>query len=87
MGKHWSPRNYPRFIIFPINRFVEGYFIRKTQNLNGVEILPIILGDGAFPIRTWLQKPYGNAVLSEEQRYFHFRLSRSRLVTEGRLED
>ena len=56
---------------------------QKTQNLNGVEIPPIILGDGAFPIRTWLQKPYGNAVLSEEQGYFNFRLSRTRLVIEG----
>ena len=88
MDKHWSARKYPRFIIFPINRFVEGYFIGKSDwaenpKSQGVEIPPIILGDGAFPIRTWLQKPYGNAVLSEEQRYFNFRLSKGRLVTEG----
>ena len=56
---------------------------QKTQTLNGVEIPPIILGDGAFPLRTWLLKPYGNAVLTEDQRYFNFRLSRARLVTEG----
>ena len=28
-------------------------------------------------------KPYGNAILTPEQRYFNYRLSRARMVTEG----
>ena len=49
----------------------------------GAKIHPLILGDSAFPFKTWLMKPYTNAILSEEQRYFNYRLSRARMVTEG----
>ena len=51
-----------------------------------VDIPPLILGDSAFPFHTWLMKPYGNAVLTPEQRYFNYRLSRARMVTEGAYE-
>ncbi|XP_028417137.1 protein ANTAGONIST OF LIKE HETEROCHROMATIN PROTEIN 1-like [Dendronephthya gigantea] len=44
---------------------------------------PLIVGDSAFPLAPWLMKPYTNAVLSPEQRYFNYRLSRARMVTEG----
>ena len=30
-----------------------------------------------------MMKPYGNAVLTPKQRYFNYRLSRARMVTEG----
>ena len=53
------------------------------QLIDDVEIPPLILGDGAFPLRTFLMKPHGDAVLSDEKRYFNFRHSRARLVTEG----
>lgn len=49
---------------------------------NAVTIPPMILGDSAFPFKTWLQKPYTNAILTPEQRYFNYRLSRARMVTE-----
>ena len=54
----------------------------KMQVCNDVEIPPMILGDGAFPFRTWLIKPYGNAIPSEEERYLNYRLSRARMVIE-----
>ena len=44
---------------------------------------PLIVGDSAFPLVPWLMKPYTNAVLSAKQRYFNYRLSRARMVTEG----
>ena len=44
---------------------------------------PLIVGDSAFPIAPWLMKPYTDAVLSPKQRYFNYRLSRARMVTEG----
>lgn len=46
-------------------------------------VYPLILGDSAFPLQSWLMKPYTNAVLSKEQRNFNYRLSRARMVTEG----
>ena len=53
------------------------------RTVGGDNISPINLGDGAFPMRSWLMKPYGDAILSEEKRYFNYRLSRARMVTEG----
>ena len=42
----------------------------------------MLIGDSAFPFRTWLLKPYTKSVLDEHQRYFNYRLSRARMVTE-----
>ena len=42
----------------------------------------LILGDSAFPFKTWLTKPFTNAVLTPQQHYFNYRLSRARMVTE-----
>ena len=42
----------------------------------------MILGDSAFPFRIWLLKPYSTAVLSAEQHYFNYLLSRGRMVSE-----
>ena len=53
------------------------------KELDGVQISPILLGDSAFTHHTWLQKPYSHAVLSEEQSYFNYRLSRARMVVES----
>ena len=55
----------------------------KTSTINNIDIPPLILGDGAFPPRTWLAKPYGDAILTPEKRYFNYRLSRSRMIVEG----
>ena len=51
------------------NNIIGGNFLpNKVQVLENVEIPPMILGDGAFPLRTWMVKPHGDAVLSEEKR-------------------
>ena len=55
----------------------------QVIEVNDVEIPPIILGDGAFPLQSWMMKPHGDAVLTQEKAYFNFRLSRARMVTEG----
>ena len=50
---------------------------------------PFILGDSAFQFQAWLMKPFTNAVLTPQQHYFNYRLSRARMVTEdayGRLK-
>ena len=49
----------------------------------------VILGDPAYPLLTWLMKPYTGTGLSQEQRRFNYRLSRACIVVEcafGRLE-
>ena len=61
-----------------------GYVLPQgARTVQQEGILPINLGDGAFPMKSWLLKPYGNAILTAEQSYFNYRLGRSRMVTEG----
>ena len=69
-------------------------FPQKTKKLvcPGKEIaMPIVLlGDAAYPLKTWLLKPYTNrANLTAAQRVFNYRLSRARMTIEstfGRLK-
>ena len=82
------PGNSHDSIIFQVTdlfqSITEGDTIPNiAKNENGVMISPLILGDSAFPFRKWLMKPFTNAVLSREERYFDYRLSRARMVTEG----
>ena len=62
----------------------ENNDLRSMSKREGTtNIYPLIVGDSAFPFSTWLMKPYSNAILTPEQRYFNYRLSRARMVTEG----
>ena len=54
-----------------------------AQREGNLDMPPLLLGDSAFPFHTWHMKPYGNAVLTPEQRYFNYRLSRARMATKG----
>ena len=61
-----------------------------TRNINGVDIPLLILGDPAYPLTTWLMKPYSDCGnLSRKQRKFNCHVSRARVVVEnafGRLK-
>ena len=48
-----------------------------------LNVPPLVVADSAFPLRGWLMKPYTDAVVSPQQKYFNYRLSRARMVTEG----
>ena len=48
----------------------------------GILIPPLIIGDSVFPLEEWLMKPNTNAVLTEKQHNFDYRLSRARMVVE-----
>lgn len=62
----------------------QGNFIPEIgKEVHGRTVPPLVLGDSAFPFQRWLMKPYTNAVLTPKQRYFNYRLSRARMVTEG----
>ena len=45
------------------------------QYMEDIEILPIILGDGAFLLRTFMMKLYGDAILPDDKLYFDYRNS------------
>ena len=53
------------------------------KDIGRVLIPPLVLDDSAFPFKTWLMKPYGNAVLTQRQKYLNYWLSRARMVTKG----
>ena len=62
----------------------EGELIPNIGKTIGKRTIPTVkLGDSAFPLQTWLMKPYTDATLTEEQRYFNYRLSRAHMVTGG----
>ena len=54
----------------------------KAHKVKECAVPPLILGDGAFPLKAWLMKPFGSANVTEMQRNFNYRLSRARMVTE-----
>ena len=60
------------------------------RTILGKPIPLCIIGDSAYPIQTWLMKPFSdNTALSPQQKYFNYRLSHSRIVVEnafGRLK-
>ena len=58
-----------------------------TTIIQGVEVPICIIGHSACPLLGWLMKPYPeNRRLKEEQNYFNFRLSSSRMVIESMLK-
>lgn len=60
------------------------------RTILGEQIPLCIVGDSAYPIQTWLMKPFAhNTSLTAQQKCFNYRLSRARIVVEnafGRLK-
>lgn len=66
------------------NRIVSGKTLIDSGFIEGgVRLDPIILGNSAFGVKPWLMKPFTNAVLSTDQKYFNYRLSRARMIVES----
>ena len=65
-------------------RQITENIIPNTGNTeDGQVTTPLLVRDSAFPFRTWLLKPFTSAMLTPEERYFNYCLSRALTVTEG----
>ena len=62
----------------------------NSIKISGKDIFPFLLVDSAYPLSTWLMKPFPhNSLLSDSQKTFNYQLSRARIVVEnafGRLK-
>ena len=54
-----------------------------TKKIGESEVPPLIVGDSAFPLSIFLMKPFTDGEPNEMQKYFNYRLSRSRMVVES----
>ena len=86
-GSCGFPGNSHDAIIFKSTKLWDalqnGLLPNIAKAVGEVSIPPLVVGNSAFPLQSWLMKPYTNATLSPKQRYFNYRLSRARMVTEG----
>ena len=61
-----------------------------SRAILGKSIFPFLVGDSAYPLSTWLMKPFPHgSTLTDNQKNFNYRLSRARIVSEnafGRLK-
>nr|XP_055058042.1 uncharacterized protein LOC129442166 [Misgurnus anguillicaudatus] len=58
-----------------------------SKRIEGVDIPLLILADPAYPLLSWIQKPYSdNGHLTDAQRHFNFKLSQSRMAVEMAFE-
>ena len=65
-------------------------FVAIRERVNGINIPLYLIGDSAYPLKTWLMKPYTHSPsLTRQQQYYNYRLCKARIVVEnayGRLK-
>ena len=87
VGANGSASDGGIFQVTPLREALE----KGIAGIPGPEPLPdddvpmpyFILGDNAFPMRTWLMKPFPQRALDPPSRNFNYRLSRARRIVEN----
>ena len=87
VGANGSASDGGIFQVTPLREALE----KRLAGLPAPEPLPgddhpvpyYILGDNAFPMKTWLQKPFPQRSLDPPSRNFNYRLSRARRIVEN----
>lgn len=58
--------------------------------INGTDVPLYFVGDAAYPLQTWLMKPFQhNSILSDDKKRYNYSMSKVRIVVEnafGRLK-
>ena len=61
----------------------ENILMEPTFDLGGTVVRPLIVGDTAYPNKTWLIQPFkDNGGLTHDQRNFNREVSKARIVSE-----
>ena len=61
----------------------EDILMEPTQDLEGIVIRPLVVGDSAYPLKTWLLPVIkDNGALTRDQKKFNYELSKARIVSE-----
>ena len=73
------------------NKIMTGNLLPdKTEKLHGVDVPLYMIGDSAYPLQSWLMKPFPhNSALSPGQQQYNHMISSARIVVEnsyGRLK-
>ena len=56
----------------------------NSVRIRGIDVYPFLVGDSAYPLNTWLMKPFPyNSTMSSEKKKFNYIVSRARIVTEN----
>ena len=57
---------------------------QKPMLINGVNVPLYLIGDSAYPLQTWLMKPFAHgSSLTSEQKTYNYRICRARIVVEN----
>lgn len=68
----------------------EDLLPNKPMSVNGVNVPLFLIGDSAYPLQTWLMKPFPqSSAFTTEMKQYNYRISRARIVVEnayGRLK-
>lgn len=55
----------------------------SCMDINGTQIRPLMLGNSAYPLKSWLMRPFqDNGALTATHRHFNMELSKVRIVVE-----
>ena len=56
----------------------------KTQRIGTVDVSLYMIGDSAYPLQSWLMKPFSySSDLTTQQHTYNYRISRGRIVAEN----